>query len=491
MPFDMTHDEFLLRAGVSEQDWKKTCLDWNELAAIAHHHEAALGALALHGGKFANRIQAFSGVHSVRWRVKDTFGLLKKIVRKNLEPTPHEKWRTIDLNNYRYVVSDLIGVRALHLLREDCIVIDEQLRATYEVYDATIFKRSGDPVLHEIIERGAVEKLHDVGYRSIHYGFNYTGEKEPVTVEFQVRTVFQEGWSEIDHKVRYPDFSKNELLKYYIGLFNGLAGTADDMGSFVLKLHELISSTATKMLESEINLATKDSAIEKLEQDINRLRAEGTIPETAIESLQSSVNEIKDNNTKDTHRAIISRAIPSVFTPNRDDMNKIRNIVHGFSPNASLLQAIDKLSQPSRAFTEMMEKAAAPDTAIARLLEDATRPNAALAAALEDLNKPSAALAAALEDLNKPSAAIKAAMAEINRPNSAISAALDNFNHPNPAITSALKETNRKSAKTSAALDQFIRTHNSDQPDTKTSSKPANRGNTPSELPDEGDNGKE
>lgn len=448
MPFEMTREDFLLKAGLTEQDWQKSCLKWEELFSIANHHEMALGALALHGGKFANRIQAFTGVHSVRWRVKDTFGLLKKIVRKNLEKKTHEKWKTISLKNYRSVVSDLIGVRALHLLREDCIIIDEQLRATYEVYDVTVFKRSGDPELSEITQRGAVEKLHDVGYRSIHYGFDYTGEKEPVTVEFQVRTVFQEGWSEIDHKVRYPDFSKNELLKYYIGLFNGLAGTADDMGSFVLKLHELISTTAAAMLKSEISLATKDSAIEKLEQEINKLKSEGTIPQTAIDSLQNSVNEIKEENTKESSQALISRVIPGIYTPNSDDMKKIRNLAYSFSPDASLLKAIDKLSKPNQAFAEMIENATRPNAAIAKMIEDATRPNAALAAALEDLNKPNAAIAAAME--------------EINRPNSAIKAALDNFNRPSAAITAAMEEINRKNANITAALDQFARPRRSD-----------------------------
>ncbi|WP_434575366.1 hypothetical protein J3P88_11770 [Pseudomonas sp. Z3-6] len=412
MPFIFTREDFLAKAGVTEQDWEKSCLDWEQLLSIANHHEAAIGALTLHGGNFANRIQAFAGVHSVRWRIKNTYGLIKKIVRKNLEDSPNEKWKNINCKNYREVVSDLIGVRARHLLREDCITIDEQLRAIYDVYDVTIFKRVGDPELSEILQRGAVEKIHDIGYRSIHYGLNYTGEKEPITVEFQVRTVFQEGWSEIDHQVRYPDFSENELLKYFIGVFNGLAGTADDMGTFVIKLHSLISATEATILESEVALAAKDSDIDKLQQEIDKLKANGTTPATSIESLQSSVDKIKAKSIKENNYALASRLVSDIYKPTSFDIEKIKSLVSGISTDAKLINIINNISQP----------------------------NATLKKLLDDVNKPNAALVAALEQIKGPNSAITAAMESINRTNSAMATALKEFNRSNAAINKALEK---------------------------------------------------
>lgn len=403
MSFEYTREAFLEEADISQQDWEKSSLDWDQLVLIANHHDSARHALALNGGHIANRIQAFRGVHSVRWRVKDTFGLIKKIIRKNLEENPKEKWQTINRDNYRSVVSDLIGVRALHLLREECFEIDAQLRETYDVYDVTIFKREGDHPLSEIVQRGASEKPHDVGYRSIHYGFTYAAEKEHVIVEIQARTIFQEGWSEIDHKVRYPDFSNNELLKYFIGVFNGFAGTADDMGSFVMKLHNLISATSAAELENEVILASKNTDIEKLQLQIDELRSDGSTSEKAIESLQSSVNSIKKNNSVNSTYATLARAMKDIYIPNLlpNDAEQLRRLTQ-ISIDPKLKKFIDDLSRPNAAITEMVKR----------------------------MNQPSAALTAAVKEIKQRDVAITNAMTQINQQNTAIASALEGIPRP-------------------------------------------------------------
>ncbi|WP_440780014.1 hypothetical protein ACTACN_02230 [Pseudomonas syringae] len=298
MPYMQDIKSFLEKSGYSEKDWDTSGLDWENVKAIAVHHTNSLKALNTHSGYIANRLQGFEGVHSVRWRVKDTFSLMKKILRKNLESAPKEKWQTISVDNYTAVVSDLIGIRALHLLKEDCVIIDEQIREIWNLTSTTIFKRSGDRELHDIIERGALETVHEAGYRSIHYDMHYGAEKKPILVEIQVRTIFQEGWSEIDHKVKYPDFSNNTLLIIYLDLFNALSGTVDDMGSFVMKLDDLIKTTATEIVNSEAALASRDSDIENLQKEIHNLKSKGKAPKSTIDSLQSSVDNIKRTNKR-------------------------------------------------------------------------------------------------------------------------------------------------------------------------------------------------
>lgn len=298
MPFDMNHEQFLEKARCSKEEWEATRLKWTDFEAIAKDHEHASKTLSLHGAAIATRLQAFEGVHSVRWRTKDTYGLLKKILRKNLETPVKHKWISVTSDNYREIVSDLIGVRALHLLKEDCILIDEQIRSTWNITDSSIFIREGDTAITEIIDRGATEEKHDAGYRSIHYSLIYHPEKKPILVEIQVRTIFQEGWSEIDHKVRYPDYSDNEMLTYFLGVFNGLSGTADDMGSFVMTLDQLIRTTGAAILQGEAALAERDSDIESMQQELNKLKEEGSASKSIIDSLQNSVNNIKDKNTE-------------------------------------------------------------------------------------------------------------------------------------------------------------------------------------------------
>jgi len=395
MPFEMSREDFITKAGYTEEDWVRSALSWEQLLRIAKHHDAALQTLALHGGTIANRMQAFTGVHSVRWRIKDTYGLLKKILRKNLEEPRKAKWEDINSENYRSIVSDLIGVRALHLLKEDCIEIDEQIRKTWNVHEITIFKRDGDSKISEIIDRGAAEELHHAGYRSIHYGLSYQPEKEPILVEVQVRTIFQEAWSEIDHKVRYPDFSDNELLKYFLSVFNGLSGTADDMGSFVIKLDSLIGSHSAAILENEIALQARDADIEKMQIEINNLRTEGTASLSSIESLQTSVDKIKDIEVVNRKNARLSKAL-SMATTSYLTEEQLKSVATFFKPDPNVMTAIKNFSAQHSAFSES--------------IADIPRPNAALMEAVKQLTQPSAAIAAALENAVRPNAALAVTM---------------------------------------------------------------------------------
>lgn len=362
MAFALTREEFILKAGYTEEDWAKSALNWNDLLLIAKHHDAALHTLTLHAGAIANRIQAFSKVHSVRWRVKDTYGLLKKILRKNLELEVKKKWKSISVENYRSAVSDLIGVRALHLLIEDCIEVDEQIREVWDAHDITIFKRDGDSSLSEIIERGAVEEPHNSGYRSIHYGIKYQPEKEPIFVEIQVRTIFQEGWSEIDHKVKYPDFSDNEYLTSFLSVFNGLAGTADEMGSFVIKLDNLIKTQGAVAIQNEITLAARDAEVEKLQKEIDKLKENDKIPKTSIRSMQNSVDKIKENNNSininswiakiglDQNKSLLDNLIPSKpgvrrpFSAQENSIRELGKVIN--SMHSETLEALNKINRP-------------------------------------------------------------------------------------------------------------------------------------------------
>ncbi|MEE4999827.1 RelA/SpoT domain-containing protein [Pseudomonas alliivorans] len=364
---------FLEESGYSEENWISSGLDWENVKAIAEHHTKSLKILNTHSGSIANRLQGFEGVHSVRWRVKDTFSLMKKILRKNLEPNPKEKWQTINANNYTSVVSDLIGIRALHLLKEDCVTIDEQIREIWNITSTTIFKRHGDRELNSIIERGALETVHEAGYRSIHYDLHYAAEKKPVLVEIQVRTIFQEGWSEIDHKVKYPDFSNNTLLIIYLDLFNALSGTVDDMGSFVIKLDDLIKSTDAETVNNEAALAARDLAIENLQKEIHNLKSAGEAPKATIDSLQSSVDNIRRSNkiTNQTTQQKLSRMLDTSYSISLPtlDMSYFENLRNIMEKNNSAAQAMAEIMKPNEDFIKALQGITAFGPSTSQLFE--------------------------------------------------------------------------------------------------------------------------
>jgi putative GTP pyrophosphokinase len=55
-------------------------------------------------------------------------------------------------------------------------------------------------------------------------------------VEIQGRTLFEEGWSEIDHDIVYPYFKDDIMLNDFSTLLNRLSGMADEMSSYFRRM---------------------------------------------------------------------------------------------------------------------------------------------------------------------------------------------------------------------------------------------------------------
>lgn len=301
MTFEMELGYFLKEAGITADEWNKSKADWEQLCLIANDFISQLPALTSAAEQISSRIRTFEGVHSVRWRIKDTKHLLKKIIRKKLDEPVKEKWAAISENDYLDVVTDLIGVRALHLFKDECVGIDSSICDTWETCEPVVmYIRKGDEPIAAILERGGQAKIHDAGYRSIHYIVQSQPEKKILKAEIQVRTIFQEGWSEIDHKVKYPDHSKNEQIKVFLDLFNGLAGSADEMGSFVKNLTQVLSDSEEQKNQAiearERAIIERDTAMTDIAERLNELDAmkkQDAKSQGVIKQLKEDMNRLK------------------------------------------------------------------------------------------------------------------------------------------------------------------------------------------------------
>ncbi|MYM97900.1 RelA/SpoT domain-containing protein [Duganella vulcania] len=237
LQFDL--DVFLAQNRVTLEDWQSSDISWEDLLLIGQDHEEQQAALEASAILNASLIQRFNGVHSVRWRVKDTSHLMAKIIRKRAAKAP--KYMDISAANYMEVIDDLIGLRALHLFKDDCFEIDREVRAVFPLKEKPIaYIREGDnPALTTQYQAaGMTVEKHKDNYRSIHYILTTKPTLRVVNIELQVRTIFEEGWSEIDHKVRYPNFPNNQLLRGILNVLNGMTGQADDTGGLIQKLSQ-------------------------------------------------------------------------------------------------------------------------------------------------------------------------------------------------------------------------------------------------------------
>ena len=88
-------------------------------------------------------------------------------------------------------------------------------------------------------------------------------------VEIQVRTIFEEGYGEIDHRLRYSHHEIPEILKSNLMLFNRIVGSADEMASLINTLNnELVG----KNEEYQKIIKEQQAEIERLKRrdiDIN------------------------------------------------------------------------------------------------------------------------------------------------------------------------------------------------------------------------------
>ncbi len=254
---------------ISEEDWVAARISWDDLVKIGVDHEENVPHLEASAELLANVIQRFSFIHSVRWRVKDVAHLLTKIVRKRSES--NIKYEEISVDNYTRIVTDLIGIRGLHLFKNDCFEIDKSIRSSFMLTERPVaYVREGDDLdLREQYLAAELEVMdHPMGYRSIHYVLTTQPLKRIIHVEIQIRTVFEEGWSEIDHTVRYPNFSNNVQLAYLLAIFNRMAGSADEMGGFVRTLAKVLTDAN---LEIEQALLARDESVAKMEAAVEEL----------------------------------------------------------------------------------------------------------------------------------------------------------------------------------------------------------------------------
>lgn len=346
---------FLDRNGIATEAWEATRLKWDELLLIAQDHDAQAEHLRDSAELFARVIQRFPAVHSVRWRVKDAEHLLAKIARKRVEKNP--KYAEISVGNYFEVVTDLVGLRALHLFKEDCFAIDSNIREKWAPTElATAYIREGDP--QDLTDRfracGFDVKNHPAGYRSVHYVCKTQPLQRAVFAEIQVRTIFEEGWSEIDHRVRYPNFSQDKLVGYFLTIFNRLAGSADEMGTFVQGLTAALRSFDVRLLEANRQKEEALTAMDTMLDDLEALKKQDADTNRKLTALQQEVAKLRkltslDDLLSDSSRNALSNWAGSDSRTLIDSLSKTPTLTeaHRLSLEGSSLQALVKSLEQS------------------------------------------------------------------------------------------------------------------------------------------------
>ena len=147
-------------------------------------------------------------VHSVKFRLKDPKHLRNKLIRHTKEEAEGKRVFDYTVENLFTRITDLAGYRILHLhtrqmgeLNEHLIPLLEEAHKVVEGPKA----KTWDDETRTYFESVHIETENNQRmYSSVHY-IVQPNSRTPVTMEIQVRTLADEIWGEVDHKINYPD----------------------------------------------------------------------------------------------------------------------------------------------------------------------------------------------------------------------------------------------------------------------------------------------
>lgn len=314
---------FLKKYNIKEEKFNMTNLQWEKLMEIYDDFKSIAQELELAADFISNCLKKVELVHSVRQRIKEPEHLIEKIIRKKLENPDRE----VTLENYTEEITDLIGIRAIHLFKEDWESIHDYITKTWKTAEnPKVNIREGDSgsLIDSYIKRGLEIKEHKYGYRSIHYLIQMNPNRRNYIAEIQVRTIFEEGWSEIDHKIRYPHDMENPILADYLVIFNRLAGSADEMGSFVNSLCNELSN----INENHCNeLEEKNKLIDELKKTIDELEIEAGKKDKIqkqVDYLQKTLSNYHTvyKSKEDYKKKLYSKILIEAINNKNNDLNK-------------------------------------------------------------------------------------------------------------------------------------------------------------------------
>jgi hypothetical protein len=195
--------------------------------------------------------------------------------------------------------------------------------------------------LKRFIESGCVKKEHKYGYRSVHYIIKTKPANQLYFAEVQVRTIYEEAWSEIDHTIRYPYHQNNEIYLQYLMILNRLSGSADEMGAFILYLKYKLETIKIDIEKYESKLRENDEIIEGLRQDINNLQLKETDKEKLTTGLNKLIQMEEIPFLKFIHSPVLSDAVKEIEKRAVSNTEAITNVLkEQFATSMSLVSTV-------------------------------------------------------------------------------------------------------------------------------------------------------
>ena len=203
-------------------------------------------------------------IHSVRARIKDRDHFQDKLLRRLRNPEDGKAFG-ITPENLHTEITDLAGIRILHLHTAQAKEVDTHLRALLIKCGYNILEgpeaRTWDIEYESIFkEMGFATKQSKTLYTSVHYVIADEIPNLVRTCELQVRTLAEEIWGEVSHKFTYPHQINSVACNQQI---KALARSTSAAGRLVDSIFSTVADEENKRSRSKKKRAKKIPAKER------------------------------------------------------------------------------------------------------------------------------------------------------------------------------------------------------------------------------------
>jgi putative GTP pyrophosphokinase len=224
---------------------------------------------------FSNMIDSLNGyiensenlkdlIHSKKSRIKDPEHLKDKLIRKADEANRKSKPFDYTKENLFLKINDLGGLRLIHLHTKQIEQIDIELRNILAEQRWKIIEgpkaRTWDDESRGYFKSIGVKTLATPNlYTSVHYIIK-PNTKSALTCEIQVRTLMEEVWGEVDHKINYPHKSDSIACREQIKTLARVTSSCSRLVDCIFTTYE-----HEKSRDAEMNLkqSSKKGAVNK------------------------------------------------------------------------------------------------------------------------------------------------------------------------------------------------------------------------------------
>lgn len=253
--------DLLRKHNLTSADFKATNLNYDDLLHISADFESKRAAYDEIGTGIVKILFKFDAVHAIRYGVKNSEELIYKLIAYKLQ-NPEA---ILNLSSYEALIENLISIRIIPLFKSDWAKIHESIVDQFVVIGqvrANVSAEDTVEITKEFTDKGCSIKTQADGYRSIDYVIKTAPSKKEYKVAVEIRSIFEEGWAEIDHSARYQHKTEDIVLNGFSKTLEKLAGGATEMGEFIHGLKSYLAEQGSLVQAQETLVQEQQALVE-------------------------------------------------------------------------------------------------------------------------------------------------------------------------------------------------------------------------------------